>query len=193
MTGIAHSAFLLMLAAVAGAGCSRQEASDADAPAKQSPAAATAGAAKTRLKAGLWRVEGPEFEALAEHGKVYLCIDPASAALIDPPPPADAKCSVDGGTPKPGLYLGTMECRYPDRSVGARVRIDSNDLYFRDVVTRRDGDPDGGGEKLSHFAEWVGPCRQDQQPGHAYTQAYGEDAMHPAELPEALRRAAGGR
>lgn len=144
-------------------------------------------ATKTLLKPGLWRVEGPEFSALSEQGKVYLCIDASSTALIDPPTPAQAKCTTDHGTPKPGLYLGNSVCHFEDKIVTTRVRIDGDDLYFRDVVTHHTPDDVESGEKASHFAERVGDCQKDQAPGTAYTQAYGEEAMHPAELPESLQ------
>ncbi|MGO1068188.1 DUF3617 domain-containing protein [Lysobacter sp. CA199] len=204
MTGKTCSAFVLTLAmAATGLGCS-QPGKDAAAPTPASAgqtadgaattATTTAAVVKTKLKAGLWRVEGPQFDALSERGKVYLCVDAASAALIDPPlPPADqAKCSIDDGTPKPDLYLGTVECRYPDRTVIARVRIDSNNLYFRDVIVQRGATPAENAEKTSVFAEWTGPCRPEQTPGSAYTQTYGEDAMHAAELPAGSTPAASG-
>lgn len=208
MTAKTGSALVLSLAiAASGLGCG-QLGADAASPAPagvggkiheaatasaQAPASAAASATKTRLKPGLWRIEGAQFDALSERGKVYLCIDAASAALIDPPPPArQAQCSVENSTAKPGLYLGTTQCRYPDRTVTSRVRIDSDNLYFRDVVVQRGTAAVESSDKSSHFAEWVGRCRPEQAPGKVYTQAYGQDEMHAAELPAALVSAASG-
>lgn len=209
MTAKTRSALVLTLAiAASGLGCGRLGA-DAANPAPvgigwktheaatasaQTLASAAAGARKSRLKPGLWRVEGVQFDTLSERGKVYLCIDAASAALIDPPPPpaGQARCSVEDGTLKPDLYLGTTQCRYPDRTVTSRVRIDSNNLYFRDVVVQRGTAAVESSDKSSHFAEWVGRCRPEQAPGKVYTQAYGQDEMHAAELPAALISAASG-
>lgn len=200
MTGTPSPAIVLLLAAAAaGAGCSQRDQDRASATgntathaspaasAKTAQAPSQASATKTLLKPGLWRVEGPEFNALSEQGKVYLCIDAASTALIDPPTPAQAKCTTDHGSPKPGLYLGNSVCHFEDKVVTTRVRIDGDDLYFRDVAIQPLPNDGESGEKISHFAERVSDCQKDQTPGTAYTQAYGEDVMHPVELPESLQ------
>lgn len=200
MIGTSFPALALLLAtATVGTGCSQRDQDPSHAAGKAATDATPASSAKTPqaqsqpsisktlLKPGLWRVEGPEFNALSEQGKVYLCIDAASTALIDPPTPAQAKCTTDHGTPKPGLYLGNSVCHFEDRIVTTRVRIDGDDLYFRDAITHHTPDDVESGEKVSHFAERVGDCQKDQAPGTAYTQAYGEEAMHPAELPDSLQ------
>lgn len=209
MTGKSYSAFALMVAMTAsGLSCDRRESDEAIAdepvspavlasaeqpsPDPAKPARQKSASKKTALKPGLWRVEGPEFDALAEQGKVYLCIDAATTALIDPPPPKQAECSLDEGKPKPDLYLGTVECRYPDRTIVSRVRIDSDNLYFRDVTIQRGTAPVTSSAKTSRFAEWSAPCRPNQDAGRAYTQAYDDDAMYAAQLPAVLIPATSG-